>query len=335
MAPSARARLALEQIRTLTPRINAASDRAAKIVRRVEAFLQESGAAGPVEAGEVGSGDETWMLAYTRVADKQRIVIRHARIRRDEQGAPIDLDDFGLPRFHTVSESPWGDASRGLRLRTFALLPDLLGQLAERAEEDAERADEAAAAIEELLAANGSDSDGDVGERRSTRAEIVEECVRADPRWHVFYRSGGYVDFVPHDWTDWMPPAGLDNAAHPQSWFVLRFDANHQGHLDFYAEVRRMESPALRHKIITFLLEKGRQYGLVRKQENVTIKDQFTRVNSREKVLVWLRGEPTSKEVDMAIKQKLDDLYPKLAMLAAALQPLIESSGASSSSAAR
>lgn len=162
MPPEARARLALEQIRNLTPKINAASDQASKIVREVEAFLQRSGATGPGSGPSVESGDDSWELRFHRYGNEQRIVLHHDRVQRypddhEYAGQKVEHEwgrDYGF-EWTPVSELPWSDSPRDLRLRTFPLLPQLLEQIAEHTEETASAAETAAETIAQMLPEGG------------------------------------------------------------------------------------------------------------------------------------------------------------------------------------
>ncbi|HEV8604630.1 MAG TPA: PD-(D/E)XK nuclease family protein [Tepidisphaeraceae bacterium] len=162
----------------------------------------------------------------------------------------------------------------------------------------------------------GSPTSGLLGE--------VEAALREDERWNVFYRSGGVVDFIPKPWMQWIPPLGTDRKEHPESWFILRFEALSQ-QLDFYAEIRKMSDSTLRRAVIDMLFEEGPKFGLKLKTAR-TPKEFYTRVSSRERVLVWTGDEhPDANEIRAAVKKKLDDLHPKLAGLPDSLRRVLKS----------
>ena len=111
--------------------------------------------------------------------------------------------------------------------------------------------------------------------------------LRNDTRFPVFYRPGAPIDFVPVDWLSWLPEEGLDYRKAPKSWLVLRLEACPHG-LDFYAEVRRMKDVDRRKQIVAALLDAGPKLGLIKKQKStVTVKDSYTRLSSRERILAW------------------------------------------------
>jgi hypothetical protein len=148
----------------------------------------------------------------------------------------------------------------------------------------------------------------------------AEAVLRDDPRWHVFYRSGNTVDFVPKDWMEWLPPVGIDYKRHPRAWFVLRLEL-YAGKLDFYVEVRRMDDVAKRREVVNCLIAEGASFGF--RHSGREVKDSYTRVSGRERVLKWNEdGEPKSDEIRSAVKKKFDDVYPKLERVPSVLKPL-------------
>jgi hypothetical protein len=161
-----------------------------------------------------------------------------------------------------------------------------------------------------------------VGSPASGLLGDVETALRDDERWHVFYRTGNFVDFVPKSWSAWLPSLGLDSRESPQSWIVFRFEALPQ-QLDFYAEVRKMRDQTQRLAVIKMLFADGARYGLHRKTTREP-KGFYTRVSSRERVLPWSGDEqPDGAEIRAAVKKKVDDLFPRLTGLAEAIQNVL------------
>jgi hypothetical protein len=149
----------------------------------------------------------------------------------------------------------------------------------------------------------------------------VESCVRKDNRWHVFQRTSDWIGFVPKHWTEWLPSLGLDQRDDRRSWLMLRVEVRSQ-HISFLAEVRRMADLQQRRRIVKELLDNGR-FGFSRRGK-VTVSDSYTRLTSRERLLVWEENEvPESEDVCKAVQQKLDDLYPKLAGMRDLILPLL------------
>jgi hypothetical protein len=121
----------------------------------------------------------------------------------------------------------------------------------------------------ELIVERGRPASGVLAEGEGT--------LRDDPRWHVFYRRGDYIDFVPKAWLEWLPPLGLDNEEEPKSWFILRLHL-FDGKLAFYAEVRRIADLAMRRKIVDLLIAKGSECGFKTGKSKRKVTDAYTRV---------------------------------------------------------
>jgi PD-(D/E)XK nuclease superfamily len=149
----------------------------------------------------------------------------------------------------------------------------------------------------------------------------VEAVLQEDDRWHMFYRSGNRIDFVPKAWLDWLPPIGLDRKEEPRSWLILRLELTDDG-LDFYAEVRKMPDLVMRKKIIEALMSQAQRFGFRHSGRAVT--DNYTRVSGRDHLTRWNEGdEPDPNEVRVAAKKKLDELFPKLADIPSVLKPIL------------
>ncbi len=159
-----------------------------------------------------------------------------------------------------------------------------------------------------------------VGSPTSGVLAEAETVLREDPRWHVFYRSGNTIDFVPKAWLEWLPPVGLDRKDDPRSWFILRLEL-YGGSLAFYAEVRRMEDLTRRKAIVDTLIAGGRRFGFSHSGREVT--DNYTRISGRERIIRWSEDdEPESNAIRAAVKKKLDEIFPKLADIPLVLKPL-------------
>lgn len=164
-----------------------------------------------------------------------------------------------------------------------------------------------------------------VGSPALRLARELEAAIRSDPRWHVFYRSGPLVDFIPASWLQWMPHYGTDRKDCPESWFVFRFELYEKDRfLGFYAEVRRMDKHQdLRRQIVKMLLDTGSKYGFERKFK-VHAREQSTRVITRERVYSWDDDtEADETKIREAVKKKLDSLFDKVKGLPQALQEVL------------
>src|SRR5687768_2402507 len=125
----------VQALRAIAPRLNAATDEAARIVKEVQDLLGRELSLGitatsrgfderPAPEGQE-SGRERRVssyLAYDRVGESFRIHVYHETCERDDDGA-----------FTTVvaeERIPWSSCPRQLKLRSFARLPELLHQIA-------------------------------------------------------------------------------------------------------------------------------------------------------------------------------------------------------------
>ena len=161
-----------------------------------------------------------------------------------------------------------------------------------------------------------------VGAPGSTVLAEAETVLRNDSRWHVFYRAGNLIDFVPASWLNWLPPVGLDRKDDLRSWFVLRLEVYDQK-LDFYVEVRRMADLTKRRKIVQALIAEGPKFGF--KHSGREIKDNYTRVSVRERIVKWEQDEdePEAETIRTAVEKKLDEVFPKLEGIPSILRPLL------------
>jgi len=151
-------RESIENLRSLSPKLNKATDDANNVVQAVETFLNDECRLGvPAEVLAIENDDEhsDTSLAYARVAGKYRIAVTTRWFKvRDEDGTPF-TDDFGNPEpiLMSVETSAWSESPRAMKLKTFKELPTLLEQLAKEAEEAISSTTEASEAVGKILAA--------------------------------------------------------------------------------------------------------------------------------------------------------------------------------------
>jgi hypothetical protein len=120
-----------------------------------------------------------------------------------------------------------------------------------------------------------------------------------------------------------MPKLGLDSSDDSRSWFVFRFELYPKS-LDLYVEIRRIADLERRRTIIDRLISEGPRFGF--KHSGREIKDHYTRISGREKLLRWGEDEaPEPNEVRKAVKKKLDEKFPKLEEVPSVLKPLLQS----------
>jgi hypothetical protein len=125
----------LNRLRGLAPELNKTSDEAARLVLQVETLLTKELAIGVVAEVAVHSRQlsakkvEFTSLAHTRLDGKFRIAV--VVERRTEFVNDRNFPDYA---WETVSETPWAECPRDVKLETFPKLPDLLKSIIENAE---------------------------------------------------------------------------------------------------------------------------------------------------------------------------------------------------------
>jgi hypothetical protein len=145
----------IQNIRGLAPKLNKATDEAARVVAVVEKFLGEECGVG-IEVrhhvrGEDGLDDGLW-LEYKRHNGKFRLVVTETFVRRDHNGEPIEDNAADQPDvFQRDSKSvAWTEAGRGEKLASFAALPDLLNHLARDMQDSVDSVVAVSTAVEQL-----------------------------------------------------------------------------------------------------------------------------------------------------------------------------------------
>jgi hypothetical protein len=184
------------RLRALTPQLNQVTDDAARLVARVEKFLNEDVrisipasvivgalAENEHEEDELFNCEPEWVaLRYDRHGSKYRILVSVFEYKCDKNGCALDYDEI-----ERSSDVPWAEASRFLKLSTIHHLPSLLDKLIRQAEEEIEEVPNVASTIEEMMAAleaPGSQSE-------ASPAEAVEAVQKPEkPNCLVFKQVG-------------------------------------------------------------------------------------------------------------------------------------------------
>lgn len=156
-------RAAIEKITALSPKLNEATDEAAGVVEKVEAFLAETGIGIPAEvvlksedirmntdAGRDEDVERCTSLSYERFNSEYRLVVKTHLVYPE-----VDDNGFRIYRTEDVSLTPWPSCSRARKLEALAKLPELLSTIAEKANDMVESAGDAATAVDEILEAFG------------------------------------------------------------------------------------------------------------------------------------------------------------------------------------
>lgn len=138
----------LKKLHSLASELNKAADDATVLVRDIEKLLAQDlnlSVAAEVHAPSVVSQADEAYLSYTRVGGKFRIAVTHWEIR----GAKT-LDET----WRSVSEIPWLECSRDVKLQSFPELPRLLEEIIKQAGLALESLSKATPAVKELLASH-------------------------------------------------------------------------------------------------------------------------------------------------------------------------------------
>jgi len=147
----------------------------------------------------------------------------------------------------------------------------------------------------------------------------VLNALENDPRWHVQYRSSKYVDFLP---LEWLSLFGADGFC-PLIVHVKSRDES----LIYTMFVGPMENAPKRTQIVAKLREEGPGLGL-RRSKAREIDDKWARISAAETIMDWVDDdEPDLDRIHAAVKQTLDNLYPKLGKMELLLRPLFEPDG--------
>jgi hypothetical protein len=145
----------LDMLRAMVSRLNAATTEASAVVSAVEEYLGEelcigvSGASRPFDSQRVlGDGERellvTSHLAFGRLSGRERVYVLKVTLEKaewKEQFTKIVNEEC----------TPWSACSREVKLQSFALLPELLGNLATRVEEVAVQTSRTVQTVRDLL----------------------------------------------------------------------------------------------------------------------------------------------------------------------------------------
>jgi hypothetical protein len=144
-----------DTLRAMASRLNSATAEATAVVSAVEDYLGEelgigvSATSGPFDSQRTLGESErellvTSHLAYGRVNGRDRIYILKATLEKTEWKE-------SFTKIVDEDRTPWSACSREVKLQSFALLPELLGNLATRVEEVATQTYRTVQTVRELL----------------------------------------------------------------------------------------------------------------------------------------------------------------------------------------
>jgi hypothetical protein len=125
----------LERLRSLAPEVNKAANSAAKIVEQVESLLTNELSLGVRAEVTVSSQNisktksEYTSLSYRRIKGKYRIAVVTGLFTEF-----ADSNNIHDQAWETMSETPWAECSRDVKLESFPKLPELLRAIIAEAE---------------------------------------------------------------------------------------------------------------------------------------------------------------------------------------------------------
>jgi len=145
----------LNRLRGIAEQLNATTVEAAAVVQAVDQFLGEelcvgvTAASRPFESQRALGDDNrelvvTTHLAFGRVQGKDRIYVLKATLEKNEW-----KENF--TKIVAEDRTPWADCSREVKLQSFAMLPELLGNLAARVDDVATQTSRTVEMVRELI----------------------------------------------------------------------------------------------------------------------------------------------------------------------------------------
>src|SRR3954447_12178237 len=145
----------LDALRGIAAQLNATTTEAGAVVQAVDHFLGEelsigvSAASRPFDSQRaIGDDDReliiTSHLAFGRVQGKDRIYVLKATLEKNEW-----KENF--TKIVAEERTPWSTCSREVKLQSFAMLPELLGNLAARVDEVSTQTPRTIETVRELI----------------------------------------------------------------------------------------------------------------------------------------------------------------------------------------
>jgi hypothetical protein len=173
----------LEALRGMATQLNAATTEAGMVVQSVDHFLSEELGVGvsamtrPFDSQRaIGEDDRelvvTTHLAFGRVQGKERLYVLRATLEKNEWKE-------NYTKIVGEERIAWSACSRELKLQSFAMLPELLANLAVRVDEVANQTSKTTAIVRDLIEAMKHPSPRQLDRERQPEAELdpLEETV--------------------------------------------------------------------------------------------------------------------------------------------------------------
>jgi hypothetical protein len=158
---------AIEALKAVSPKLNKKTDEIDALVQRVESFLNEECSIGIEQSvffdrDEIEKGELERYLKYTRCSGGYRLAISECTYEYDldEDGSRIQTGYAGIYEKRLVNEEvkPWSECGRALKLRAFPSLPQLIAQIAKKANDYLESTEKATETVKQVLRALNSKS---------------------------------------------------------------------------------------------------------------------------------------------------------------------------------
>lgn len=144
----------IAQLRASAPKLNEVTDNAARVVQRVEKFLNEELRVGlPISVTITGLEDApNLQLGYERHGNTFRVTVRETSYVWE--GTEIARHpEYDFPIVKKSETTAWAECQRATKLQTFTYLPKLLEAIQDRVKREIMAASDAIITVDEILTA--------------------------------------------------------------------------------------------------------------------------------------------------------------------------------------
>jgi len=151
----------------------------------------------------------------------------------------------------------------------------------------------------------------------------IKELIEQQPdRWHVINVTTRYIEFIPREWRDLLPPVGTRATADPHHWLILRVDFRKKD-CSFVTVVWPTKDLKIRERVIKRLTLETKEFGF-RAKKGIT--GSWTHL-CREIILEWKEDDwPDIEKVKQKVTKTLVEVHPRLIGVRDALQKILKTS---------